>query len=94
MSTLTDSQVYDTILRAAMMTGLKPCPFCKGEAQVWNGGRHTIGHGETEHKTIVGCKGCPARMETSGRFDAETILNSGAVILAWNTREGELDDGN
>lgn len=65
------------------MTTLKPCPFCRGHAElaVWRRYRH-IRTGELQFAITIACTDCPAEM-TVCRADVPDIT-ADQVVLAWN----------
>lgn len=74
---------------------LLPCPFCSGEAEVYNyEGEHdiydpdTLGYVDTEYYTKYGC-GC----SDCGCIVAEKMSEEEA-IKAWNTRTNTIPVGN
>lgn len=71
---------------------IKLCPFCGGEAEVYEGERerniydsHTFGYVDTEYYTVYGV-GCTACNSIMAEFSSEE-----EAIEAWNNRATEAE---
>lgn len=82
------------------MTKLKPCPFCGGEATMWDDGIYmpvidpdtgavVDCRDEEPEGCVIECKNCPAQIvENKKTGESEAELEQRA-IKAWNRRDGE-----
>lgn len=82
------------------MTKLKPCPFCGGEATMWDDGIYmpvidpdtgavVDCRDEEPEGCVIECKNCPAQIvENKKTGESEAELKQRA-IKAWNRRDGE-----
>ena len=84
VAALSDHRRFSTVLERAInrekeleggiMTELKPCPFCGGEAEIFVS--------DVTDRALVYCRGCDAQIQMKP--------NEEEAIEAWNKRVGEV----
>ena len=67
-------------------SGLKDCPFCGSEAEMFKGGRRTTGHGETCEYIGVRCTSCKVEKSSFDYTNKDNLGRLISCIEAWNAR--------
>ncbi|WP_370862823.1 Lar family restriction alleviation protein [Phascolarctobacterium faecium] len=85
------------------MTKLKPCPFCGGEATMWDDGIYmpvidpdtgavVDCRDEEPEGCVIECKNCPAQIVENKKTGEGVDELEQRAIKAWNRRDGEEND--